>query len=164
MGNVQQLANGNHLIGWGSMYPSMSEVSPTGEIVWQMAFEEYESADKIRNSYRAFRHDWQGFPQTAPTLVAQSDAENTTLYFSWNGATEVAYYRVYGGNDGTALSLKAVILKDGFETSRTFENRSSCFYQIEPVGKDGTVYQRSRIVIADWCHSAEIWLPIISNR
>lgn len=164
MGNAQRLTNGNTLIGWGSMYPSISEVSADGDIVWQMEFERYSSPDIIRNSYRAFRFDWAGYPQTLPALVTRSDDEQTTLYFSWNGATEVAYYRVYSGDSGSDLALKAVILKDGFETSRSFSTAAGCFYQVEPVGKDGTVYQRSPLVIAEGCQSAELWFPIVSHK
>ncbi len=164
MGNAQRLANGNTLIGWGSMYPSISEVSADGETVWQMEFEQFESPEHIRNSYRAFRHDWQGFPQTIPTLVAQSDNDSVNLFFSWNGATEIVYYRIFSGDTVDPTTLVAVVLKDGFETTYTFPTGANCFYQIQPVGKDGTSYQRSNVVMADWCKSAEINLPIILHN
>ncbi len=37
-GSAQRLSNGNTFIGWGTLVPSISEVTPSGEIVLQMSF------------------------------------------------------------------------------------------------------------------------------
>ncbi len=50
-GSVQRLRNGNTLIGWGSTSPTMSEVTPSGEIALQM------SLPQGTVSYRVFRDE-----------------------------------------------------------------------------------------------------------
>lgn len=49
MGYVQRLENGNTLIGWGATSPSITEVSPSGEKVFEL------SLPKNVFSYRAYR-------------------------------------------------------------------------------------------------------------
>lgn len=53
MGYVQRLPNGNTLIGWGAGNPTVTEVSPFGDKVFEMTF------DEGVYSYRAFRYEWQ---------------------------------------------------------------------------------------------------------
>jgi len=60
MGYVQRLQNGNTLIGWGAGNPTATEVSPSGNKVFEMTF------DSGVYSYRAFRYDWQPLVAAAP--------------------------------------------------------------------------------------------------
>lgn len=66
MGNVQRLSNGNTLIGWGyrtkSTLPSITEIDPMGNIVWEMTL----SGSKNYISYRAHKYQWQ--PCARPTF------------------------------------------------------------------------------------------------
>ena len=50
-GSAQRLKNGNTLIGWGGMNPTLTEVTPSGEIALQMTF------PQGIYSYRAFRDE-----------------------------------------------------------------------------------------------------------
>jgi arylsulfotransferase ASST len=59
MGSVQRLANGHTVIGWGATGPALTEVTPAGEKVEEIAFPNGVF------SYRAFRHPW-------PPLIAAS--------------------------------------------------------------------------------------------
>jgi hypothetical protein len=52
MGNVQRLPNGNTLIGWGSAAVTLTEVTPEGNIMYEL------SLPLIYTSYRAFRYEW----------------------------------------------------------------------------------------------------------
>lgn len=52
MGYVQRLSNGNTVIGWGSANPTMTEVDPNGNIVYELAF----PIGIV--SYRAYRQTW----------------------------------------------------------------------------------------------------------
>ncbi len=51
MGNAQRLPNGNTLIGWGSSAVTLSEVNPSGELVYDLSLPQYNW------SYRAFRFE-----------------------------------------------------------------------------------------------------------
>ena len=52
MGYVQRLSNGNTVIGWGSANPTVTEVDPNGNKVFELTFPEGVY------SYRAFRMTW----------------------------------------------------------------------------------------------------------
>lgn len=51
-GSAQRLPNGNTLVGWGSTVPTLTEVNPRGEVVFELTF-----VPGIF-SYRAYRFDW----------------------------------------------------------------------------------------------------------
>ena len=68
------------------------------------------------SSYRAFRFAWSGTPTTKPSVAARVDRGATTVYASWNGATQVARWRVLGGGSATALKTVAGARKIAFET------------------------------------------------
>jgi hypothetical protein len=112
-GNVQVLPNGNVFVGWGSE-PFLSEFARDGELLFDAAFPtEVES-------YRAFRFPWKGEPRERPTVVAETGPENrVTVYASWNGATEVASWRVLSGGDLDELEPAGSAPRRGFETAVT---------------------------------------------
>jgi len=110
MGNAQRLPNGNTLIGWGSGHPAVIEVKRDGTKVLELCM----PLNMV--SYRAFRFPWTGRPNTEPTLVVNTHGPVTTLTYSWNGATDVAAYRVYGDNRDLPITLITVEPKAGFET------------------------------------------------
>jgi hypothetical protein len=86
-GNLQNLPSGHALVGWGSE-PHFSEYDALGRLVFDAKF--YETAQ----SYRAFLFDWTGTPAEPPAVVARSEDGETSVFASWNGATEVASWRV----------------------------------------------------------------------
>jgi hypothetical protein len=68
-------------------------------------------------SYRATVEQWVGKPLYPPVGVARRSGAKTTIYASWNGATEVASWRVLAGENGTAQRPVATAQKLGFETA-----------------------------------------------
>jgi hypothetical protein len=52
MGYAQRLANGNTVIGWGSSNPTVTEVDPAGNIVYELSY------PMGVYSYRAYRQTW----------------------------------------------------------------------------------------------------------
>ncbi|HEX5032664.1 MAG TPA: aryl-sulfate sulfotransferase [Candidatus Eisenbacteria bacterium] len=61
MGSVERLANGNTVIGWGNTSPALTEVTPSGAEVFELAL------PPAVYSYRAFRSVW---PPVLPASVA----------------------------------------------------------------------------------------------
>ncbi|KAL3426563.1 hypothetical protein PVAG01_00072 [Phlyctema vagabunda] len=112
-GNVRFLDNGNVFVGWGGI-PSFTEFASNGDRVLDVAF-----SDNTTLNYRTIKQDWVGRPDTQPDLYiySRSETDPTYFYMSWNGATEVANWEVYGVVDN---SLDPVLLgsakKEGFET------------------------------------------------
>lgn len=157
MGNAQRLPNGNTMIGWGGAFPSMTEVKPDGT-------EAFELTMPFPNlSYRAFRFPWQGFPFWPPALVIQSDAVTTTLYYSWNGATNVVYYRIYGGKTPEADTLIASQVKGGFENSYDVTDLldEMCYFRVMPVDNQGQPTQYSNVVFAELSVCGQLYMPLI---
>lgn len=111
-GNVQTLASGNTVVGYG-LIAAISEYSPSGALL----FDAHMPLDEA--SYRAFRFPWQGRPSSPPAVEANlnNTGEETLVRASWNGATEVASWRVLAGDRPDALSARATVPSAGFESS-----------------------------------------------
>jgi Arylsulfotransferase (ASST) len=111
MGNVQQLPGGGVFVGWGTD-PAFTEFSPGGQVRFDASFADGSC------SYRAFRFPWVGRPATPPALVVAAAPDGSkTAYVSWNGATEVAHWRLRAGPRAGALRQVAEVPRTGFETA-----------------------------------------------
>ena len=111
MGNGQTLPDGGVFVGWGQV-PYFSAFSKSGKLLF----------DGIRmpspnQSYRAYVRPWIGRPLTLPRGAAQTRDGQTTVYASWNGATELKSWRVLAGAGGGTLTPVATRAKSGFETA-----------------------------------------------
>ena len=110
-GNMQALANGDWLLGFGQL-PDFSEFSPTGQLLFDAHFPAHTQ------SYRSFRFAWTGTPVHPPTFTVQPAAPGAgTVYASWNGATLVAAWRVLIGASPGGLGPVAGAARSGFETA-----------------------------------------------
>jgi len=68
-------------------------------------------------SYRAFTADWAGYLTDRPAVVVKTNPANgSAVYVSWNGATEVATWRVHAGKAESSFSTVASQPRSGFET------------------------------------------------
>jgi hypothetical protein len=110
MGDLQPLPNGNVMIGWGSE-PYITELTSSGEPVLEGKLPEHNL------TYRATLDPWMGQPLYPPLGAARQHAGKTTVYASWNGATQVASWRVLAGESSTALRPVASVTRSGFETA-----------------------------------------------
>ena len=152
MGDVERLADGNTFIGWGSavvtngyVFSSMTEVTPDDQVVFELTF------DQPYVSYRAFREDWVGIPDSVPDLAFTINYNRITLGYSWNGATEVASWNLYGGTSPQAMLLVAQSINVGFETQSHFTNLlpGECYFQVAAMDKNGVELARSEVVSTD---------------
>lgn len=172
-GNYQPLPNGNVFLGHGWI-PIFEEFSPEGEVVSTIQFghagtlppEEgggYESLPRSETalSYRAFKQEWIGCPRAKPDVVVERHEQQhwshesscqggscggVTVYVSWNGATEVDAWEIYGGRKGGGrsshggreeqkLSHLATVPKKGFESAALIDDESVEVVQVKPVMK-----------------------------
>jgi arylsulfotransferase ASST len=143
-GSFQILANRNVFIGWGSTR-DMSEHLDDGTCVFNA------STIDSGPSYRTLKSAWVGEPLTEPDLwtYAQKEGSQTVFYASWNGATEVSYWKFYASSTANDSSRSFVLAgmkrRDGFETVFTAPE----FYRFtfaEAMAKNGTTIRNSTVV------------------
>jgi hypothetical protein len=158
MGDAQRLSNGNTVVGWGAVSaPAVTEVKPDGSKAFELAFQ------PPYVSYRAFRLPWHGYPTTTPTLVTQTDGVTTTLAYSWNGATEIGSYRLYGGDTPYPTTLIATQPKTAFEDRTVLVNEPQyCYFRVLPVDNQGHDTTFSNVVFTGQaCFNGKVFLPSI---
>ena len=136
MGDTQPQANGNVFVGWGSE-PYLSEYDHTGKLLFEAEF------PGPNLSYRAMVEHWVGLPLTSPAAAARSVAGRTTVYASWNGATELASWRVLAGTSAEGMSVVATHAKSGFETAIALPRAYQSF-EVQALDAKGRVIGFSR--------------------
>ena len=110
-GNTQALAQGNWLVGYGRL-PNVTEFDSSGRVLLDATL------GKQVQSFKSLLFAWSGHPTSAPALVARAGASGTVaLSASWNGATDVAAWRVLSGSSPTTLTALATSPRHGFETT-----------------------------------------------
>jgi hypothetical protein len=60
---------------------------------------------------------WVGLPLDPPAGAARQQGGGTIVYASWNGATQVAQWRVLAQGGGGHFTPVTTVKKSGFETS-----------------------------------------------
>ncbi len=110
LGNTQLLPGGNVTLGWGSR-PFFSEVSSKGKVLFDAAWPDPDL------SYRTYVQKWVGTPFFPPSGAVRNNHGKATVYASWDGATQVASWRVLAGSNANSLKAIASENKTGFETS-----------------------------------------------
>ena len=109
LGSVQPVGRGHTFVGWGN--PSyFTEFDRFGRVLLDGRLAPHAA------SYRAFKQPWTGQPVTDPDLALIRSGPAADLYVSWNGATQVASWRVLGGESAQTLSELGITPKRGFET------------------------------------------------
>ncbi|MHB8235547.1 MAG: arylsulfotransferase family protein [Solirubrobacteraceae bacterium] len=139
-GNAQPLPNGATLVGYGGV-PAISEYAANGTLLFD-AHQPYDMS-----FYRAFRFPWSGRPLSPPSVLASLNdtGEETIVYASWNGATDVASWRVLAGKSAGALKQQAVIAATGFESSTTLAQKQA-FVAVQALDAAGDVLATSATV------------------
>jgi Arylsulfotransferase (ASST) len=108
-GNLQRLPNGDDFVGWGEP-PYFSEFNRRGRMIFDARFVGQNL------SYRVWRFRWGATPLSLPALAAHTSHGRTTVWASWNGATDVFLWRVLGGPTPASLRPVGTFRKRNFET------------------------------------------------
>jgi len=131
MGNAQFLDDDHVVVGWGTD-PVVTEFDERGEAIWELR-------GLGMGSYQAHRMPWTGRPTTRPDVAVGRDG---AAYCSWNGATEVASWRVLTGSSRDRLRPDGEADRDGFET-RVEVSGDTTWYAAEALDAGGEVLGRS---------------------
>jgi Arylsulfotransferase (ASST) len=137
-GNVQPLSHGDVFLGWGQQ-PDFSQDTAAGAQVFSAHFPSGTS------TYRAYRFGWRAQPATAPAVaVARGPGDLLTLFASWNGATDVAAWRVLTGGSPSALQGREHRARTGFQTVLRIHTRHR-YVAVQALGRSGKVLATSAI-------------------
>jgi Arylsulfotransferase (ASST) len=137
-GNVQQLSSGNVFMGWGQQ-PYFSEDNSSGQQIFDARFTVPTA------SYRAYRFVWNAQPPTLPALAVSAGTDgSTSLYASWNGATDVSAWRVLAGPAPQSLSDVGDVSRSGFETRITVHSGAP-YWAVQALGSGGRVLATSAV-------------------
>lgn len=146
MGNAQRLPNGNTLIGWGGPQTIASEVTADGKLIFDI-----EIGAPGGLVYQWFKYPWRGKPSQPPVLAINTTGNASRLYYSWNGATDVAAYRIEAGEAGKSAAAFTPVLtetRQGFETVTPLAGDllKACYYRVMPIDKQGKDMRYSNTV------------------
>ncbi|KAJ5170046.1 uncharacterized protein N7500_002829 [Penicillium coprophilum] len=136
-GNLQVLDTGNVLVGWGHS-AAFTEFSPEGNIVCDVHFgaSAFFTFGRVV-SYRVFKFDWVGSPMTSPDTALTPDS----VFVSWNGATEVAEWRVeaWDGEDLKNMTFTDVdqVPRSGFETEIPLTSEVESLFRVRAINSNG---------------------------
>lgn len=158
-GSTQLLDNTNVFMGWGSE-PYISEFTANGTLVMQGQF----GAENVSMSYRAFKANWTGTPDSTPALWSDSTSaySPTTFYTSWNGATEIASWKFFGGpTESNCTTVLGIVAKTGFETSLTV-NQSFAWGYTQALAANGSVLGTS-LVTQTYVRGQNLMVPPATN-
>lgn len=141
-GSMQVLPNGNAFINW-AINSQISEHTPDGSARALDA-----SLPARIDTYRAFKFAWIGRPKQPPDVYAQvswGDDHNatTTVSMSWNGATEVETWAIYGFDAVGDPILVDPVPRAGFETTFHYPGLATNVYA-EAIDRHGTVLGTSK--------------------
>jgi MFS family permease len=136
MGDTEPLPDGNVFVGWGSE-PYFSEYSRAGKLLLEGQFPRPDL------TYRATLAQWVGLPLSPPVGAARQTGGQTTVYASWNGATQVVSWRVMAGPGADRLTVVAARPNSGFETAVPVPQGYTSF-EVQALGADGRVIGASR--------------------
>jgi hypothetical protein len=143
MGSVQALPGGDVLVGWGTQRYT-TEFTAAGAPVNDVAM---RAPDLL--SYRAYRDPWRATPHAPPALAVRAGhgSHPTTLFASWNGATEASAWRVRAGTSSRDLRVIGSVARRGFETAIPVRSTDG-WYTVAALDGAGRELGRSRTVRA----------------
>lgn len=109
-GNTLSLPGGDWLMGYGGL-PNFTEYDAAGHVLLD------GTLGKNVQDFRTYLSPWSGQPKTTPSVVAKSAGAGMSVSVSWNGATQVASWRVLAGASSSSLATVATAAKSGFQTT-----------------------------------------------
>lgn len=138
-GDVQALAHGNWLVGWGGL-PNLTEFNAQGQVIYDAQLPAGE------NSYRIYREPWIAQPSEQPALTELTSGTTSTVYASWNGATTATSWQLLTGASSAHMAPVSTTPWSGFET--TIPAPSAAFYQVRALSASGKVLGTSKVIPA----------------
>jgi hypothetical protein len=133
-GDMLSLAGGDWLMGYGGL-PNFTEYDPSGHVLLD------GTLGKNVQSFRTYLQPWSAQAPGVPSVTVMG----YSALVSWNGATNVASWRVLGGTSASALAPVSSAPKTGFQTTISVPV-SAAYIAVQALDASGTVLATSHTV------------------
>jgi len=141
MGSAQILPDGNVFVGFGNL-PFFAEYAASGKMVMDALL---PGPDLTYRAIKMPATAFVGIPDTPPSGAVRVSGGKTTVYASWNGAMQVASWRVLAGQDPGQLSAVTTTAKTSFETAISVSQGYKVF-QVQALDASGKVLGTSKVL------------------
>ncbi len=126
---------GNWLMGYGGL-PNFTEYDPSGHVLLD------GTLGKNVQSFRTYLAPWSGQAPGVPSVLMSG---SSAVAVSWNGATNVASWRVLGGPSATALAPVASAAKAGFQSTISVP-AGAAYVAVQALDASGAVLATSHTI------------------
>jgi hypothetical protein len=138
-GDNEVLSNGDWFVGWGED-PYFTEFNAAGQMVFDA------NLPYPAQIYRTYRFAWSATPAIVPSIALKATGvASTTVYASWNGATDVATWTALGGPNPSSLVPLETVASGGFETAIALP-RADPYYAVQALNAAGQVLGVSHVL------------------
>ena len=138
-GNTLSLPGGDWLMGYGGL-PDFTEYDSSGHVLFGGLL------GKNVQDFRTYLYPWSAQAPGVPSVVAApGSGASMSVSVSWNGATEVASWRVLAGASTSALAPAATAAKTGFQTTIATPSAGP-YAQVQALNAAGAVIGASATV------------------
>jgi hypothetical protein len=140
-GNAQRLVRGNWLVGYGGL-PNFTEFDAQGRVLLDATL------GKSVQDFTTYLARWRATPAGAPSLaLSPRGAGQILLAASWNGATDVAAWRVLEGASPRRLAPQLRFARQGFESTAQVALRGR-YFAVQALDRKDRVLATSSVVKA----------------
>jgi arylsulfotransferase ASST len=136
-GGSQALPNRDTLVSWGGA-GRVSEFGPGGRLLFDLELPLYHS------TYRAYRIPWHARPRENPVVTVAADG--TTVHAMWNGATDVARWRILGGDTTRGLRPVAEVPWNGYDTAAALPVHAA-YLRVQALDRYGKIMATSTVTV-----------------
>jgi hypothetical protein len=137
-GSMARLAGENWLLGYGRL-PNFTEFDRGGRVLFDATL------GRNVQDFSVGLSPWAGHPRTRPSVLARADGKRLVVAVSWNGATDVARWRLLAGSSPTRLSFVASAPRAGFETSIAAP-AAGRYVAVQALDRSGAIIGASAVV------------------
>ena len=133
-GNMLSLPGGDWLMGYGGL-PNFTEYDASGHVLLD------GRSARTSQDFRSYLSPWSGQAAGTPARRGQLRRERAVASASWNGATNVASWRLLAGARAGTLSAVTSVPKSGFQTTIAAPAGAGPYVAVQALDASGTCWR-----------------------
>jgi hypothetical protein len=130
-GDMLSLSEGRWLMGYGGL-PNFTEFSESGKVLLD------GTLGRNVQDFKTFLGTWEGHAPGRPSVLATPSGGGMSVSVSWNGATNVAAWRVLAGSSASTLTQAAQAPASGFQSTVAVPSRGP-YVVVQALDSSGAV-------------------------